>query len=119
MCVLQQLEVAQSFSEWSDAAAEIDRLNGKNSWKDTAASSDYDYALIERRLKQLRQMRETDDVWSIIFLLRAGGCLAFSFLSFPFLFHDTFNPRRALAQSWGHWKPQAIFLHPRWHKACD
>jgi len=68
----EQMEQADSFEEWKKCALEIDRLEGKEEWKQNAGSSDYDYTLIDKRLKQLRHMRESEDVWSLIFLLRAG-----------------------------------------------
>jgi len=68
----KKLDEADTYQEWKDIAEEIDHLQGKTEWKENAVSSDYDYKLIEKRLSQMRHMRENDDIWSLVFLLRAG-----------------------------------------------
>ena len=64
-------------------------MSGKEEWKENPVDSDYDYSLIERRLKQLKHMRETEDVWSIIFLLRAGLSRNFAGMGNARLFSHT------------------------------
>ena len=64
-------------------------FTGKEIWKGTATSTDYDFLLIDKRLKQLKQMRESEDVWAIIFLLRAGLSRNFGGVGNPRLFAHT------------------------------
>ena len=66
------MERASSYEQWHAAALELDRLEGKERWKDDPRSPLYDHELIATRLSQMRRARETGDTASSLFLLRTS-----------------------------------------------
>lgn len=66
------MEHASTFEEWTEAAAQLDRLKGHEEWKMDPVSPDYDFELIQTRLEQFRVAREMGDLDAISFLLRAS-----------------------------------------------
>ncbi|CAO3672456.1 unnamed protein product [Rhizopus stolonifer] len=67
------LKTANSFEEWSEAAVELDRLEGLNDWKEEMTSPDYDWELVKARLDQLREIRKLEKGQSaMIFALRTS-----------------------------------------------
>lgn len=56
--------------DWHNAANELDLLEGNEAWKLDPCSSDYDFALISARLKQLDDARLSCDIGRMLFLIR-------------------------------------------------
>ena len=48
---------ATDYAGWKEAALELDRRDGAESWASEDASDDYDWRLIRSRLRQIRQYR--------------------------------------------------------------
>ncbi|KAG0348132.1 hypothetical protein BG005_011724, partial [Podila minutissima] len=66
------LAAATNYEQWSEAAAVLDRLQGKDKWKNDPRSPHYDYELLQERLSQLASARESGDLGLMIFLLRTS-----------------------------------------------
>jgi len=64
------LAEATSYAEWRQAALELDRLEGKDKWREDPESPDYDYKLLESRARLLRRLRRRTDLDRLIFRLR-------------------------------------------------
>lgn len=67
-----RLQNAENYNDWHRAAAELDELEGNNAWKQERESSEYDYELVEARLKQLDDARINCDVQRMLFLIRTS-----------------------------------------------
>lgn len=63
---------ADNYTDWHKAAAELDELEGNNGWKYERESSEYNYELVEARLKQLDDARINCDVQRMLFLIRTS-----------------------------------------------
>ncbi|KAG2193822.1 hypothetical protein INT46_003697 [Mucor plumbeus] len=72
--LLLRLKNAETFDEWQDRAAELDRFvpeNKKNDkWRRQPASRVYDYKLIASRLEHLQKARDIEDTDNMTYLLR-------------------------------------------------
>ncbi|KAG0250961.1 hypothetical protein DFQ27_009118 [Actinomortierella ambigua] len=66
------LKAATNYEQWSEAAVIMDRLQGKDAWKNNPVSAHYDYELLQERLAQLTAARHSGDLGSMIFLLRTS-----------------------------------------------
>ncbi|KAG0069139.1 hypothetical protein BGZ92_004733 [Podila epicladia] len=66
------LAAATNYEQWFEAAAILDRLQGKDKWKNDPRSPHYDYELLQERLSQLASARESGDLGLMIFLLRTS-----------------------------------------------
>lgn len=63
---------AASYSEWAEAARELDRRSGKAAWRERDESGHYDYRSIRRRLERLTDLREMGDNKGLLFALNEG-----------------------------------------------
>ncbi|KAG0360782.1 hypothetical protein BGZ54_009389 [Gamsiella multidivaricata] len=66
------LKAATNYEQWAEAAAILDRLQGKDKWKNDPRSPHYDYEIMQERLSQLAKARESGDLGLMIFLLRTS-----------------------------------------------
>ncbi|KAJ5568787.1 hypothetical protein N7450_011273 [Penicillium hetheringtonii] len=66
------LATARSFEEWEEAAFELDELLSKDLWRQNPVSRHYDYRLILGRLEALMGVRESEDILTLVNLLRSG-----------------------------------------------
>ncbi|KAF9169552.1 hypothetical protein BGX21_007715 [Mortierella sp. AD011] len=66
------LEAATNYEQWSEAAVVLDRLQGKDKWKNDPRSPHYDYEMLQGRLSQLATARASGDLGQMIFLLRTS-----------------------------------------------
>ncbi|CAG9319550.1 unnamed protein product [Blepharisma stoltei] len=69
---LKKLERARDWKSWKSAAEELDRLEGKEPWKKREQSPLYDYILLRRRLKLIRNLRQRNDMNALVHYLRSG-----------------------------------------------
>jgi len=58
--------------QWRAAAIELDVLEGNNAWKCELESSEYDFNLVESRLAQLDDARNSCDAQRMLFLIRTS-----------------------------------------------
>lgn len=68
----QVLKYAKTYDEWREAATELDRLEGKDEWKQIEVSDDYNYKLIRERLNELRRLRGENDIERLVYSLHEG-----------------------------------------------
>lgn len=70
--LLMQMRDAESYGEWVTAAKAHDLATGKAKWRQTVRSPLYDYQAIERRLNELRELRENKDHRGLLYTLNQG-----------------------------------------------
>ncbi|KAJ5489624.1 hypothetical protein N7539_004514 [Penicillium diatomitis] len=70
--LVHALATAQSYEQWEEAAFELDELLSKDMWRQNPASRHYDYRLILGRLEALMNARESEDILTLVNLLRSG-----------------------------------------------
>ena len=63
---------ASDYATWYQAAAELDRGEGLEDWKNEDASDDYDWRLIRSRLRQVRTLRADGAMLKLVHHLRQG-----------------------------------------------
>lgn len=63
---------AQSYAEWSDAAAAHDRSTGVDVWKKSDESKHFDHISIRRRLKRLSKLWKSQDNAGLLYALNEG-----------------------------------------------
>jgi TAG lipase/steryl ester hydrolase/phospholipase A2/LPA acyltransferase len=66
----KHMTLAASYQEWQQAAQELDRLEGKDKWREKKESEDYDYRLIASRVDLLQRLRRRKDYDQLVFRLR-------------------------------------------------
>lgn len=69
---LDLLDKSTSYEQWSEAAARLDTLEGRDEWKKNPASLSYDYEMIQERLAQLKRTRDLGDLSAMMFVLRTS-----------------------------------------------
>ena len=67
-----ELETADSYEDWRQAALQHDELSGALRWRQRDQSSSYDYAQIRLRLDRLRELRVKRDYQGLLFTLNEG-----------------------------------------------
>lgn len=65
----RRLNSAKSWDEWRDAALEMDAYLGFDSWKAIDEDNKYDYPLVRKVRKSLRNLREHGDVKGVMGVL--------------------------------------------------
>ena len=70
--VRQQLAKAETYEQWKAMALELDFLEDKVRWKEEFTSDEYNYALIQERLQNLRQHTQRGDFVRLRRALREG-----------------------------------------------
>ncbi|MDO9452863.1 MAG: DUF3336 domain-containing protein [Stagnimonas sp.] len=66
------MQQATDYAGWREAAAELDRREGLDAWRENDASDDYDWRLVRSRLRQIRQYRQEGAHRQLIHHLRQG-----------------------------------------------
>jgi len=67
-----KMKGASSYDDWKKAALEHDEVSGRSDWKQKRESKSYDYANIESRLRELRDLRCEGDNVGLLFALNEG-----------------------------------------------
>jgi TAG lipase / steryl ester hydrolase / phospholipase A2 / LPA acyltransferase len=68
----EAMKHAVVYADWRQAAAELDRREGLDQWRDQDSSDDYDWRLIRSRLRQIAQYRAEGAHRKLINHLRQG-----------------------------------------------
>ncbi|KAI9207153.1 acyl transferase/acyl hydrolase/lysophospholipase [Polychytrium aggregatum] len=68
----EALHNATDYATWLSTAQQLDIITGAEGWKAKVKSKDYDYNLIQDRLRHLREVRQRNDIRNMIYLLRSG-----------------------------------------------
>ncbi|KHN95480.1 Acyl transferase/acyl hydrolase/lysophospholipase [Metarhizium album ARSEF 1941] len=64
------MKSAETYARWKEAAAELDTLEGNDGWKNETVSDEYDFLLIQERLRALDDARLGNDIRSMMHLIR-------------------------------------------------
>ena len=67
-----RMKNAETSAHWADAAKELDILEGNEAWKYESSSSEFDIALIEKRLTELDEARTNCDTKRMLNLVRTA-----------------------------------------------
>ncbi|KAL2271135.1 hypothetical protein VTJ83DRAFT_506 [Remersonia thermophila] len=67
----QTLREATTYGEWAEAARQLDLLFGLDMWRHNPMSRDYDYRLINDRVRLIKEARQQGDIYRLFNLLRA------------------------------------------------
>ncbi|MEW6167653.1 MAG: DUF3336 domain-containing protein [Pseudomonadota bacterium] len=70
--LLKEMKHATEYRAWREAAEALDRLEGRDEWREDDTSDDYDWRLIRARLRQVRQYREDGQIPKLVRHLRQG-----------------------------------------------
>jgi len=65
----RDLQHADSYAAWKAIAAELDRLDGGDAWKQDETCDDFDHLLIRERLLDMRELRRRGDARQLAFNL--------------------------------------------------
>lgn len=65
-----KLNNATTYEDWKDAATNLDRLLHNDKWKQQPKSDIYDYELVQRRTKEIKECRMARDYEKLLFLVR-------------------------------------------------
>ncbi len=68
----KDLEEAKTFTQWSKAAQQLDRIEGLDAWKNLNESVDYDYRKIIKDLWELRRKFDARDVYGLMWYIRSS-----------------------------------------------
>lgn len=63
---------ATTVEQYHAASKALDKLQGKDRWKEDPKSPLFDHALLQERIRLLKKARETEELGNIIFLLRTS-----------------------------------------------
>src|SRR5688572_29885154 len=91
---------ARDYRTWRDAAEELDRWEGMETWREDETSPDYDYPLIRERLQALRKYRNDDSVAKLVHYLRQGMHWNLGNVSNPELYHHSRVGTKYLVQDY-------------------
>ncbi|KAG6003615.1 hypothetical protein E4U21_001861 [Claviceps maximensis] len=67
---LDELNSAETYQQWTTAASELDQLDGNDRWKQDTADGEYDFLLIQERLRALDEARAKGDIRATMHLIR-------------------------------------------------
>ncbi|KAI8071607.1 putative esterase of the alpha-beta hydrolase superfamily [Gongronella butleri] len=66
------LKVATNYEQWAEAAALLDECEGNDAWKQEAKSPDYDWELLQDRLRQIQRAKRQESPSLMMFQLRTN-----------------------------------------------
>ena len=96
--IRKRLKYAKNFKEWTKIAKEHDNLVDVKLWKETLFSKYYDYKYILSLYKSLKTLRENEEIYSLIHLLRANLYRNLSGLTNPKLYEYCYNGSKTLIE---------------------
>jgi TAG lipase / steryl ester hydrolase / phospholipase A2 / LPA acyltransferase len=68
----QRLREAPDYASWAEAAKALDRLSGREVWKQRDISALYDYATLRERVDHIREVRAKGDNHGLVFAIEEG-----------------------------------------------
>ncbi|KAF9925707.1 hypothetical protein BGZ65_007611, partial [Modicella reniformis] len=94
------MKAASNYEQWAGAATVLDRLNGKDKWKNDPSSAHYDYEMLQERLLQLAQARESGDLGLMVYLLRTSLSRNLGNVGRPQLYAETIIGTKRLIEDY-------------------
>lgn len=98
--LLNKLNRSKSWKEFSETALKLDNVFHNDVWKDNLISSKYDYRLIQERMQDLQDARESGNVARLLSLLRAGMLRNFGGISNKRLYNRTYIGTKLLIEEY-------------------
>ncbi|KAF9974304.1 hypothetical protein BGZ73_002291 [Actinomortierella ambigua] len=95
-----ELAHASSYEEWFNLATKLDELTGSAQWRANYRSNVYDYNLILSRSSHLKVVRESNDISSMMYLLRSGLLRNLGGITDPRLFRHSYLGTKHLIESY-------------------
>lgn len=68
----RDIDNAENYQAYMEACQQYDQLSGNEDWKLEDTSNDYDYQLIRKRLKRIREAKAQNDVSKLMYILHEG-----------------------------------------------
>ncbi|KAL1841109.1 hypothetical protein VTJ49DRAFT_7387 [Mycothermus thermophilus] len=90
------LREATTYDEWAEAARQLDLLFGLDMWRHNPTSRDYDYRLINDRVRLIREARQQGDIYRVFNLLRACMLRNLGNITSSKLFNCSFSGTKSL-----------------------
>ncbi|KAI0391652.1 hypothetical protein F5Y17DRAFT_397545 [Xylariaceae sp. FL0594] len=94
------LRNAEDFEEWENAALQLDDLKQLNAWRADPSSHSYDWTLISDRLNSILAARESNDVQSLVNLVRSGLVRNLGNITAPRLYNRSFAGTKYLIEEY-------------------
>jgi TAG lipase/lysophosphatidylethanolamine acyltransferase len=104
----QVLVNASTYEEWAEAAQNLDLILGLDMWRQNPTSKDYDYRLINERVRLIQAMRQQGDVYGLLNALRTGLVRNLGNITSPKLFNRSFAGTKHLIDEYIHQYVEAI-----------
>ncbi|KAK4042532.1 acyl transferase/acyl hydrolase/lysophospholipase [Parachaetomium inaequale] len=96
----QTLREAGDYAQWAEAAQNLDVIMGLDMWRHNPTSKDYDYRLINERLRLIQKAREAGDVYALINTLRTGLVRNLGNITSTKLFNCCFSGTKRLIEEY-------------------
>ncbi|KAI8922596.1 hypothetical protein BC831DRAFT_475066 [Entophlyctis helioformis] len=94
------MDIATSYEQWAAAGYMLDRCEGKDEWKNTEGSDDYDHGLVRDRLDMLRGIRKAGDTATMMFTMRTSLIRNLGDMGNPKLYGFTHVGTKALIEDY-------------------
>ncbi|KAF2089121.1 hypothetical protein K490DRAFT_72739 [Saccharata proteae CBS 121410] len=98
--LLETVADARLFEEWEASAFQLDEVLGYDLWRQNPTSKYYDYRLIYERLQAIIEVREDDDILSLVNLLRSGLVRNLGNITAPRLFNRAYAGTKLLIEDY-------------------
>ncbi|RYP72044.1 hypothetical protein DL769_004531 [Monosporascus sp. CRB-8-3] len=97
---LDALRNAETYEDWQHAALQLDNLHALNLWRNDPSSHSYDWMLINERLNSILAARATQDIGSLLDLVRSGLVRNLGNIAAPKLYNRAFAGTKYLIEEY-------------------
>ncbi|KAL7629565.1 triacylglycerol lipase [Parahypoxylon ruwenzoriense] len=97
---LDVLYDAETFEDWEHAALQLDNLKELNLWRNNPSSHYYDWTLINDRLNSIVEARDTNDLQTLVDLVRSGLVRNLGNITSPRLYNRAFAGTKYLIEEY-------------------
>lgn len=96
----EAISKAQSYVDWEKAAKQLDNLRGVDEWKSQIETKLYDYKTVQHRLESLRTLSRSNDIHSLLFMMRSGLLRNLGGIGNVRLFHYSVHGTKKLVEEY-------------------
>jgi hypothetical protein len=68
----EKMSEARTYHEWKSYAEDLDRARGLKKWRSQDESKLYDSQILKKRIREIREMVKSKDIFNLMFRLRGG-----------------------------------------------
>ncbi|KAI1761841.1 hypothetical protein GGR53DRAFT_451862 [Hypoxylon sp. FL1150] len=97
---LNALRHAEVYEDWEHAALQLDNLKELNLWRNNPASHHYDWGLINHRLDSIAEARDSNDLQSLVDLVRSGLVRNLGNITAPRLYNHAFGGTKYMIEEY-------------------